>query len=92
MNLYHARVGNNIIIIYVAQEPLSAFRKLDSKVLTFQGTLELVGNFLNSMGTVLDGWELIGNSYHLNSRTWELLFARFLNWELPRIHDPHVGC
>ena len=92
MNLYHARVGNNIVIIYVAREPLSAFRKLDSKVLTFQGTLELVGNFLNSMGTVLDGWELFGNFYPLKSGTWGLLFARFLHWEIPCIHDRHVGC
>ena len=53
----------------VAWEPLLDFRKLVLKVLTFQGTLELVGNFPNPMGTVPDGWELIGNFYPLKLGT-----------------------
>ena len=56
-------------IYYVALEPLSDLRKLVPEVLTFQGTLELVGNFPNPMGTVPDGWELIGNFYPLKSGT-----------------------
>ena len=80
-----------ILKIYVAREPFPTFRKLVPEVPTFQGTLELVGNFPNPTETVPDGWELIGNFYPLKSGTWGLLFARFLHWELPRIHDRHVG-
>ena len=55
------------------------FRKLVPEVPTFQGTLELVGNFSNPMGTILDGWELIGNFYALKSGTLGLIFACFLH-------------
>ena len=77
-----------MILTYVAPESFLAFRKL---VLSFEGTWVLVGNFLNLVGTVLNGWELIGNFYPLKSGTWGLLFAHFLHWELPCIHDCHVG-
>ena len=77
---------------YVTWESFLFFRKLISEVLMFQGTLELVGNFLNPIRTVLDGRKLIGNFYPLKSGTWGLIFAHFVHWELPRIHDRHVRC
>ena len=77
---------------YVAQEPFSAFRKFIPKVSMFQGTWELVGNFPNLAGIIQYGWELIGNFYPLKLGTWELYLACFLHWELPHIHDYHVGC
>ena len=74
-----------ILKIYVAWEPLPAFRKLVLEVLSFQGTWELVGNFPNPMRIIPYGWELARNFYPLKSETLGLFLKGFLHRELPHI-------